>query len=169
MEFRMRFQNNCPYNVEDSSNEGINNSYNALTAYFDETNQIEEEAKALNNLETLFDLQKSSYKQLKDCRVELKHLKYMWDLISLVDLQFDAWKSTLWDKIDTDNLMQLIKDMQAKLTNPQNPQNKEIRNWKAFLALNDRVKNMNTILPLISQLHSKFMMERHWKKLMRFT
>jgi len=28
---------------------------------------------------------------------------------------------------------------------------------------------MNTILPLISQLHSKFMMERHWKKLMGFT
>jgi len=28
---------------------------------------------------------------------------------------------------------------------------------------------MNTILPLISQLHSKFMQERHWKKLMRIT
>ncbi len=59
--------------------------------------------------------------------------------------------------------------MQTKQTNPQNPQNKEIKNWKAFLALNERVKNMNTILPLISQLHSKFMQERHWKKLMRIT
>lgn len=28
---------------------------------------------------------------------------------------------------------------------------------------------MNTILPLISQLHSKFMQDRHWKKLMRIT
>jgi dynein heavy chain len=28
---------------------------------------------------------------------------------------------------------------------------------------------MNTILPLISQLHSKFMQERHWKKLMKIT
>lgn len=37
------------------------------------------------------------------------------------------------------------------------------------MALNDRVKNMNTILPLISSLHSKFMMERHWKKLMKIT
>jgi hypothetical protein len=56
MEFRIRFQNNCPYNIESSSNEVINNSYNVLTAYFDETNQMEEEAKTLNNLETLFDL-----------------------------------------------------------------------------------------------------------------
>lgn len=45
---------------------------------------------------------KSSYKQLKDCRSELCHLKQMWDLISLIEFQFEAWKSTLWDKIDTE-------------------------------------------------------------------
>ena len=111
---------------------------------------MEEEAKQLNNMETLFDLQKTSYKQLKDCKNELVQLKYMWDLVSLVDMQFDAWKSTLWDKIDTEELMQLIKEMQTKQTNAQNPQNKEIKTWKAFTALNDRVRNMNIILPLIS-------------------
>lgn len=45
----------------------------------------------------------------------------MWDLVSLVDMQFEAWKSTLWDKIDTEELMTLIKEMQTKQTNPQNP------------------------------------------------
>jgi dynein heavy chain, axonemal len=93
----------------------------------------------------------------------------MWDLIALIDYQFESWKSTLWDKIDTELLMQLIKEMQTKQCNPQSAQNKEIKTWKSFNALNDRVKNMNTILPLISQLHSKFMMERHWKKLMGTT
>lgn len=29
----------------------------------------------------------------------------MWDLVSLIDYQFEAWKSTLWDKIDTEQLM----------------------------------------------------------------
>jgi dynein heavy chain len=66
---------------------------------------LEEEAKTLNNLETLFDMQKSSYKALKDCRNDLQNLKQMWDLIALIDFQFETWKSTLWDKIDTDNLM----------------------------------------------------------------
>jgi len=37
------------------------------------------------------------------------------------------------------------------------------------MALNDRVKNMNTILPLIASLHSKFMMDRHWNKVMKIT
>ena len=61
--------------------------------------------------------------------------------------------------------MGLVKDMQTKQCNPQSAQNKDIKNWKTFLALNERVKNMNTILPLINQLRSKFMMDRHWKKL----
>lgn len=33
------------------------------------------------------------------------------------------------------------------------------------MALNDRVKNMNIILPLISSLHSQYMLERHWRRL----
>ena len=57
--------------------------------------------------------------------------------------------------------------MQKKQCNPMLPQNKEMKSWKAFVSLNDRVKNMNTILPLIALLHSKFMQERHWKKMMK--
>ena len=114
-------------------------------------------------------MQKTSYKQLKDCKQELVSLKEMWDLIALIDMQFDSWKKTLWDQIDTENLTQLIKDMQQKQCNPTAPQNKVISKWPAFVALNDRVKNMNTVLPLISQLHSPFMQDRHWKKLMRVT
>jgi len=78
----------------------------------------------------------------------------MWDLISLIDFQFEAWKTTKWDKIDTENLTSLIREMQTKQCNPQTAQNKEIKSFKAFQSLGERVKNMNTILPLISQLHS---------------
>lgn len=33
--------------------------------------------------------------------------------------------------------------------------------------MNDRVKNMDVVRPLIQQLHSPFMLERHWKRLMK--
>ncbi len=140
-----------------------------ISDFYLQTCKLEEEARELNNLETLFDLQRSSYKQLKDCKSELISLKEMWDLVALIDMQFNSWKKTLWDQIDTENLTQLIKDMQSKQTNPTAPSNKIISKWRTFVALNDRVKNMNTILPLISQLHSPFMQDRHWKKLMRTT
>lgn len=89
----------------------------------------------------------------------------MWDLIALIDLQFDSWRNTLWDKIDTDLLTTLIKDMKDKQCQPGAPQNKDIKNYRAFTALNERVKNMSTILPLISSLHSPYMQERHWRRL----
>lgn len=57
--------------------------------------------------------------------------------------------------------------MQVRQTNPTLAVNKEIKSYKSFMALNERVKQMGTILPLISQLHSKFMMPRHWQKLGR--
>lgn len=168
-EFRMEFSNALPYHIQEISSDIIQQSYDKIEQYYTKTCLLEEEAQELNNLEILFDIQKSSYKQLKDCRNELVSLKYMWDLISLVEFQFENWKSTLWDKIDTELLMQLIKDMQTKQCNPTAAVNKDIKNWRAFISLNDRVKNMNTILPLIASLHSKFMMERHWKKLMKIT
>ena len=165
-QFRTEFQQNCPYHIENSSPELVDQAYETIATYYSRTNELDEEAKDLNNLETLFDIQKSTYRVLKDCRSELMSLKYMWDLVALIDGQFSSWKKTLWDKIETETLTQLIKDMQTKQTNPSQPQNKDIRSWKAFVALNnERVKNMNAILPSISLLHSPFMMERHWKRL----
>ena len=168
-EFRIKFQNTLPYHVAETSPEIIDNAYKQITEFYEETCKFENEARELNNLETLFDLQRSSYKQLKDCKSELISLKEMWDLVALIDMQFESWKKTLWDQIDTDNLTSLIKDMQTKQMNPSAPQNKVISKWRTFVALNERVKNMNTILPLISQLHSPFMQDRHWKKLMKTT
>ena len=168
-EFRLEFQNECPYNVQKSDEESIFAAYTQIELYYEKTNILELEAQELNNLEILFDIQKSTYKQLKDCGTELVLLKYMWDMIALVQYQFDTWQKTLWDKIDTENLMQLIKDMQTKQCSPVAAQNKDIKNWRGFTSLVDKIKNMNTILPLISQLHSKFMMDRHWKKLMKLT
>lgn len=95
----------------------------------------------------------------------MENLKKMWDLIALIDLQFDNWRSTLWEKIDTDLLQTLIKDMSTKQCSPGAPQNKDIKNYRAFIALNERVKNMNTILPLIASLHSPYMKDRHWNRL----
>lgn len=168
-DFRADFRKNCPYNVEEANAESIDESYQKITKYYEGMVDFEEEAKSFNKLETLFELQKSNYKELKDCRNELLSLKYMWDLVGVIEMLFTSWRSTLWDKIDTDDLLMKIKEMQKKQTNPLNPANKEIKNWKAFSGLNAKVANMGTVLPLISELHSPFMMDRHWRRLMTIT
>jgi len=79
---------------------------------------MEEEAKKLQVLEQLFELQRTKQKELVDCKNELCQLKQMWDLISIIDGQFESWKTTLWDNIDADNLEQLLKNMKASQTAP---------------------------------------------------
>jgi len=103
-----------PYNFTDNNPETIDKAYDLISEYYDKTCELQKESTELNNLETLFDLQKSSYKQLKSCKAELMSLKQMWDLVALIDMQFDSWKKTLWDQIDVDQLLALIKDMTSK-------------------------------------------------------
>jgi len=45
-----------PYHIAETSPEIIDKSYDMISAYYVETLKLEEEARDLNNLETLFDL-----------------------------------------------------------------------------------------------------------------
>lgn len=58
---------------------------------------LKQDQQKLANQETLFDLERTIYKEIKDCNIELVSLKKMWDLIALIDLQFESWRKTLWD------------------------------------------------------------------------
>lgn len=46
---------------------------------------------------------------------------------------------------------------------------REMKNWDVYKTLYARVKNMAVVIPLISELHSEAMQERHWKTLMTLT
>ena len=51
------------------------NAYNAIDEFYAKCLKLEQQAKDLNNLETLFDIAKSQHKELKDCKEELRTLK----------------------------------------------------------------------------------------------
>ena len=55
--------------------------------------------------------------------------------------------------------------MQLKQVAQTLPINKEIKNFKAFGALVERVRNMKQLSPLIIELNSNYMLDRHWKRL----
>jgi len=93
--------------------ETINNSYKKISEYYRKTCEMEEKAKQLQVLEQLFELQRTKQKELNECKNELVQLKQMWDLISIIDGQFESWKEMLWDDIDADELEMLLKNMKS--------------------------------------------------------
>ena len=165
-EFRNEFLQKVPTNYDDKMEMGqINASYDVLTDYYNKLTKIEAEAKEYENLEQLFELEQTSYKQLKDCRIDLRNVKVFWDAVAMVTFQYNDWKQKSWKSIKADLLQETNKVLIQQIkTLP-----KEVRNYKGYSVLEKRVKNMQTLLPLISSLHSEFMEQRHWQEIMQIT
>eukprot|EP00741_Cyanophora_paradoxa_P005992 tig00000955_g5810.t1 len=145
--------------------EDVDESYNLLDRYNAELSAMEQESKNLNDLQELFELTVSSYKDIKDMRAEIIVLKQVWDMGSLVVSTFNDWKKTLWDKIDVDFLTEETR----KIMKEVKMLNKLSKDWECYKGLEDCVKNLLTSLPLVQDLHSPAMRDRHWKQLMRAT
>mmetsp|Transcript_17270 Transcript_17270/g.33650 ORF Transcript_17270/g.33650 Transcript_17270/m.33650 type:complete len:4514 (+) Transcript_17270:154-13695(+) len=156
-DFRREFRRKAPFGYEI----GVNEAYAKINEYHHKITQKEEEAAILVDLEQVFELTVSKHAEIKKSRAENKMLKQVWDMISIVKHKFEDWKKTLWDDIDTDDLVNQCKKLNVQI----NAMPKEMRTWKVFVGLQAEVKNLLTVLPLVNLLHSPFMKERHWRDL----
>lgn len=149
--FREEFVIALPFRIDEFSDKTINDAYVLIDDYKLKLDIIKLEKERINDLETLFELTPSGHRSLRECIEELKSLKLLWDACMVVHSMYNSWKKTLWDKIDTEDLLEQNKN----LTNTVKTMPKEVRTWKTYANLNDKVKNMTIILPLISDLHSE--------------
>lgn len=110
----------------------------------------------------LFEVNIPDFKQLKQCRKEIKLLKTLWDYIIMVQSSIDDWKTTFWKEINVEQMdmdcKKFAKDIRAL--------DKEMRAWDSYLGLENTVKNMLTSLRAVSELQNPAIRDRHWQQLM---
>lgn len=110
----------------------------------------------------LFEVNIPDFKQLKQCRKEIKLLKTLWDYIIMVQSSIDDWKTTFWKEINVEQMdmdcKKFAKDIRAL--------DKEMRAWDSYLGLENIVKNMLTSLRAVSELQNPAIRDRHWQQLM---
>lgn len=157
VQFRKTFRDEAPFSYDMEPSE----AYRLIAHFHEEINDMEVKAAKLTDLEKVFELNVSKHRQIKKNRAENKLLKHCWDMVALVLHQFDDWKKTPWNKIDTDGLVIMCKKMQAQVQ--QMPA--DVRNWDVYNGLLNAVKNLLTVLPLVTLLRSPSMEERHWREL----
>jgi hypothetical protein len=92
---------------------------------------------------------------------DLKNLKTLWDLIALVNLQYNDWKTKFWRQIKADVLVEANK----VFSNQIKQVNKEVRFIKGWQTLGEKVANMTIVLNLVESLRGDYMEDRHWKQL----
>jgi len=159
-EFRNAFRKDAPFTFTGSPNE----AYAQMNSHAKELAAKEKEAKTYNELEELFELQVSKYQETVDTRNELKLLKYVWDIKALVLGTFDSWNSLLWSEIKTDDLEDVNKNLLKNLRKMA-AETPVVKGWTVYRSIEDEIKTMNVILPLVNSLHSESMRDRHWKQL----
>lgn len=101
----------------------------------------------------MFELEKRNYKPLKECLSDLKNLKTLWDLITMVNLQYNDWKTKLWRQIKADILIEQNKVFQKQIKDVP----KDVRQFRGCQAINDKVQNMNVVLNLVESLRGDYM------------
>lgn len=96
---------------------------------------------------------------------DMMMVKDVWDTSMLVELQFADWRSTLWNDIRTD----VMEDGAKNFVKEVKSLNKKIRDEDCFRGVDDSVKNFLTSVPLVADLRSPAMRDRHWEQLMTAT
>jgi dynein heavy chain len=109
----------------------------------------------------LFELERRNYKPLKECLADLKNLKTLWDLIALINLQYNDWKTKFWRQIKADTLIEANKIFSNQIKGV----NKEVRFIKGWQTIGEKVANMTIVLNLVESLRGDYMEDRHWKQL----
>jgi dynein heavy chain len=56
----------------------------------------------LDESSRLFEVQIPDFKQIKQCRKDVKMLNTLWDYNNIVNSTFDDWKKTKWREINAD-------------------------------------------------------------------
>lgn len=80
------------------------NPYELLDEAHKEILMLECQMKDIQDSASLFEVTVPEFKQLKQCRRELKMLKQLWDYVNIVQSSIEGWKTTPWRKIDVENM-----------------------------------------------------------------
>ena len=160
-DFRATFSEEAPFAYSLAEIEG--GPYALIDEWNDKVSEVEEEARALQEREGLFDVTVDKWREIPLCRQELTWLKLCWDHELLVSNIFNSWKATLWPDVNVDNMMIFCSKLQKEIKTLV----KQVRSWDVYLGIMKSINEMLIDLPLVQDLRDDSMRDRHWKKLMR--
>ena len=139
--------------------------YVTIDRFHKELASLAEQSKVLIETEDLFELPKSKHLQVVAYQLELKCLKEVWDMNYLVNTMVVSWRSLLWDKVDCESLLEESKSMD-QLVKRFPPL---CREWELMKTLEIKLRNTMVTLPLVKDLHSPAIRDRHWKLVSQVT
>lgn len=117
--------------------------------------------------EELFALRKTEYPELDLTRKELALLEQLYSLYLDVMNKMDEWRVILWTEVVA-NVEKMSAEMES-FSGRCRKLPKKLREWQAYEALNRRITDFQTVLPLLQELSKQSIKPRHWSEVMKVT
>jgi len=144
---------------------GFSAAYTVMSGANAEIQKLEARTMELQKLADIFEfpqLMTPIKETVGGMRSQLSMAKDVWDTSALVEVQFADWRTTLWADIRTD----LMEDDTKAYVKEVNKLPKPIKEKGCFKGLQQSVMNFLKSIPLVADLRSPDMRDRHWKLLM---
>ena len=160
-DFHIKFRDEGPSSVGADLERGVS----VLRAFRTQQVELEAQRVELAKAEKLFDLQITSFPQLLEMDREIKALDRIYSLYEEQRKTREEWANTLWANLNMKTLSDGIDEYLRKLRKFP----KEIKGMLVCQTLEEKMKEFKNSLPLIGNLKTDGMRERHWERLMKET
>ncbi|XP_050088792.1 dynein axonemal heavy chain 10 [Anopheles aquasalis] len=136
-----------------------------MDAYGKEFDSIDRQRIELENAEKLFDIPLTDYKDFLNCKLEFEEMQVVYKLYVQQKIARAKWSLTLWADLNPQALLEGIDSFMREFRQLPKP----IRQSAVGEALNTKMKQFKSSIPLMLSLKDEALRERHWKKLMEKT
>ncbi|XP_033103095.1 dynein heavy chain 9, axonemal-like [Anneissia japonica] len=144
---------------------GMENAFQAISQFFHQLDQLDNEAQDLIELQELLETAVVNFSILPECRHELRNLQQVWETVQEVNDQQEQWKQETWQKMNTKYLRDSTNDQLTMVRSLPD----DVHVWDVYLQMQESILVIQACLPLIDDLSNPAMRTRHWKQLVRVT
>jgi dynein heavy chain 1 len=134
-----------------------------LTSFDQKLNKLRAESENISKAKEALGLPPSPANTLAALLEEVQDFKSVWSSLTTIWKSIDDLKETLWTSIQPrkvrgalDDLLKMTKDMPSRM-----------RQYAAFEYVQDTLKQLQKVNPLLGELRSDAIRERHWTRIFK--
>jgi len=109
----------------------------------------------------IFDIDPQTYPELTLVEKEIGLLTDCWEIKNEWDKQWEQWKDIQFYQLDIDDM----EDSSIQYKRKINDFEKDIREWGVYTFMKNEFETFRNTMPLLYELRSDAMRDRHWKEL----
>jgi dynein heavy chain len=157
--FRKDFEANGPLLPGIKSQIGLDK----LKKYKDELVSRERKLEMYRAGEELFALRPTRFSELAKTRKDVNFIDQLYSIYSDIITSMKSWSSLLWENVPDQitAMTEIVNSYEARTKKLP----KKLREWSAYDEINNRIADLQTVLPLLVGLSKPSIKPRHWMEI----